>query len=216
MKKIAVLLAGCGFKDGAEITEAISTLIALGEHNVEYRCFSLNKDFSAVNHINDDSQDIRNVMIESSRITRGVIESIEDLDSNSFDAIIFPGGFGVAQHFCEFAALGSKASVNPKIKSLIQSFHKQSKPIGAFCIAPALIALVLGDQDAVVTIGNDTAVAEEIEKTGAQHVECQVTDYVTDRENKLITSPAYMYDKAKPFEVFKGIQSAIKEIVEMA
>ena len=131
MKKIAVLLAGCGFKDGAEITEAISTLIALGEHNVEYRCFSLNKDFSAVNHINDDSQDTRNVMIESSRITRGVIESIENLDPKSYDAIVFPGGFGVAQHFCEFAALGAKAGVNPKIKSLYVKMNKSGR-IGCF------------------------------------------------------------------------------------
>ena len=32
MKKVAVILSGCGFLDGAEITEAISTLIAIGQN----------------------------------------------------------------------------------------------------------------------------------------------------------------------------------------
>ena len=216
MRKIAVMLSGCGFKDGAEITEAVSTYIALGELNVEFKSFAINKDFKSVNHITDDEEDTRNVLTESSRITRGDVESLDMLNPNEFDAIIFPGGFGVAKHFCEFAALGSKASVKPEIKTLIEKFHSQSKPIGAFCISPALIALVLGSHNVAVTIGNDQDVAQEIEKTGAQHIECEVTDYITDRENKVITTPAYMYDSAKPFEVFKGIQSAIKEIVEMA
>lgn len=216
MRKIAVILSGCGFKDGAEVTEAVSTFIALGEHQVEYKVYSLNHTFKALNHINDEEQESRNVMTESSRITRGEIESIKDLKADNFDAVIFPGGFGVAKHFCEFASLGHKSKVQSDVKGIIESFHSQSKPIGAFCISPALVSLVLGEQGVAVTIGNDKAVAEEIEKTGAQHITCEVTDYVTDRENKVITSPAYMYDNAKPFEVFTGIQKAIKEIVEMA
>ena len=32
MKKIALILSGCGNKDGSEITEAVSLLIALHQH----------------------------------------------------------------------------------------------------------------------------------------------------------------------------------------
>ena len=38
------------------------------------------------------------------------------------------------------------------------------------------------------------AISAEIEKTGAHHENCPVNDYVTDRELKIITTPAYMYD----------------------
>lgn len=216
MKHIAVVLSGCGFKDGAEITETISSFIALGEHDVHYSTYSLDEDFQAQNHINDEQQETRNILVESSRMTRGKIDSLNNLNPENYDAIIFPGGFGVAKYFCDFASLGHKATVNSNIKKIIVNFHEQSKPIGAFCIAPALMALVLGKHGVALTVGNDPEVAKEIEKTGAQHIECEVTDYVTDRENKMITTPAYMYDSAKPIEVFTGIQKAIKEIVEMA
>lgn len=105
--------------------------------------------------------------------------------------------------------------MNPEVEKTIKAFYSQSKPIGAICIAPALIARVLGEHGVTVTIGNDKETAQEIGKTGAQHVECAVDDYVTDRERKVITTPAYMYD-AKPNQVFTGVRKAIKELVEMA
>ena len=40
MKKIAVILSGCGFLDGAEITESVSTLIALDQKDCKYEVFA--------------------------------------------------------------------------------------------------------------------------------------------------------------------------------
>ena len=57
--------------------------------------------------------------------------------------------------------------------------------------------------------------AQEIEKTGATHEDCVVTDYVTDRAHKVVTTPAYMFE-ATPANVFTGIGGATKELVEMA
>lgn len=214
-KKIAVVLSGCGFKDGAEITESISTLIALSEEGVEYEVFAPDMNVPVVNHITGDEMGERNVLIESSRISRGEITNISKLNPDDFDGIAFPGGFGAALHLCDFANKGAGSSIHADLEKSVRCFHEQSKPIAAFCIAPALIACILGGEGVAVTIGNDAATAGEIEKTGAQHVECTVDDYVTDRENKVITSPAYMYE-AKPHEVYKGIRAAIREFVEMA
>ncbi|MEZ4872936.1 MAG: hypothetical protein R2827_12020 [Bdellovibrionales bacterium] len=110
---------------------------------------------------------------------------------------------------------GANCTVHPVVEKIIREFHDQSKPIAAFCIAPALIARVLGSNEVELTVGNDPEVSAQINKTGAQHIECAVDDYVTDRMNKVITSPAYMYE-AQPFEVFTGIKQAISEFVEMA
>ena len=98
----------------------------------------------------------------------------------------------------------------------MDSFHAAGKPIGAICIAPTLVAKVLGPQGVTVTIGNDTETAQEVEKTGAHHATCEVTDFVTDRQEKIVTTPAYMYDEAKPSDVFKGIRGLVGEVAEMA
>lgn len=217
MKKIAVILSGCGHKDGAEITESVSTLIALSQSGVEYQVFAPDISYHPINHINNDvdSKTQRNCLTESSRIARGTIFELKTLDENKFDALVFPGGFGAATILSNWAHKGAQAQVLPEVERIIKSFHKASKPIGAICIAPTLLAKVLGSEKVTLTIGNNKEVAGEIEKTGAHHVECPVEDYITDRLHKIITTPAYMYE-TQPHKVFKGISGLIKELVEMA
>lgn len=215
MKKIAVVLSGCGFKDGAEITEAVSTLISLSQQGVQYQVFALNKEFTPTNHLTGKSEPPRQIMAEAARIARGNVKDLKELRAKDFDGIVFPGGYGAALHLCDWAKKGAQCDVDPEAHRVINEFFSENLPIAAICIAPALIARVLGQHGITVTLGNDKEAAAEIEKTGAHHVECRVDDYVTDREHKIITTPAYMYE-AKPHEAFKGISGAIKELVEMA
>jgi enhancing lycopene biosynthesis protein 2 len=116
---------------------------------------------------------------------------------------------------CNWGTKGAHCTVHPELQRVIKEFYNASKPIGAICIAPVIVAKVLGDKKVSVTIGNNKEVSAEIQKTGAIHVECPVEDYITDRLNKVITTPAYMYD-AKPHQVFKGISGLIRELVEIA
>lgn len=217
MKKVAVVLSGCGFKDGAEITEAISTLIALGEAGANYQCFAPNQSFQSTAHAGTppDAGQTRNILSESARICRGDIKDLKDLKEKDFDAVVFPGGYGAALHLSNWAQVGAKATLNVDVERVIKEFHASSKPIGAICIAPTLVAKVLGSRHVNVTIGNDKETAAEIEKTGAQHAQCSVDDYISDRDNKVLTTPAYMYE-SKPHLVFRGINKMIRELVEMA
>ncbi|NQY99330.1 MAG: isoprenoid biosynthesis glyoxalase ElbB [Bdellovibrionales bacterium] len=216
MKKIAVVLSGCGFQDGAEITESVSALIALSEAGADTQCFAPDLNFKSTNHRSGQPGDERNVIEEAARISRGHIQPLSELKEQDFDGVVFPGGFGAALHLSNWAEKGADCSVDENVQALVESFHKASKPIAALCIAPAMISRVLGDHNPSLTIGNDPATAAEIEKTGAQHENCAVDDYITDRMNKLITSPAYMYGDAKPHLVYKGIRGAIREFYEMA
>lgn len=220
MKRIAVVLSGCGHKDGSEITEAVSTLIALSEAKAEYQVFAPDKDFSVIDHTANSfepTSESRNVLAESARISRGHIKPLSELSARDFDGIAFPGGFGAALHLCSWAKTGAKCEVHPEVERVIKEFYAQEKPIAAICIAPALVARVLGYEKITVTIGkNDNITTAEIQKTGATHEDCDVTDFVTDREHRIITTPAYMFGDAKPFEVFTGIRKAIRELVEMA
>lgn len=217
MKNIAVVLAGCGNRDGTEITEAVSALISISETGASYQCFAPNLEVNEVDHLTAKPTGLkRNTLHEGARIARGKIKDLKELNARDFEGIVFPGGFAAANILSNWGEAGSNAKVNSDVERVIKEFHKQSKPICAICIAPTLLARVLGSTHAALTIGNDLETSQEISKTGADHVECEVNDYVTDRENKLITTPAYMYGKAKPHEVFIGIRGAIKEFMEMA
>lgn len=217
MKKVAVVLSGCGNKDGAEITEAVSLLISLSQNGAEYMCFAPSTEFEALNFVNGQPLgEKRNVLTEAARIARGSIQDLKTLDIKKYDALAFVGGYGAAKNLSDWAYKGSKCTVLPDVEKTIKAFHNETKPIAAICIAPVLVAKVLGSEKVTVTIGNDKETIAEILKTGAQHEECPVDDYVTDRETKVITTPAYMYDNAKPHEIFKGISGLAKELVEMA
>jgi enhancing lycopene biosynthesis protein 2 len=196
--------------DGTEITEAVSTLIALSECGADVTMFAPDMEFQATDRMT------RNVLRESARIARGKIESLNELRVQNFDALAFPGGFGAALHLCAWAKNGAECEVNKDAGRVIKEFYAAEKPICAVCIAPALIARVLGDEGISVTIGNDRETISEIAKTVAHHENCAVNDFVTDREHRIVTTPAYMYANAKPFEVYTGVRKAIREMIEMA
>lgn len=205
-RKIAVVLSGAGHLDGAEITEAVSALIAISETGASYQCF-------APDVANESGA---NVLQMSQRIARGKALPLSQLQSKDFDGLVFPGGYGAAKILSNFAEKGSQASVLPDAARAIREFHKDSKPIGFICIAPALAGLVLGNTGVELTVGEAGEAAGEISKLGAVHTVCPVTDYISDRDQKVLSTPAYMYDDAKPVEVFTGIRKMIRELVEMA
>lgn len=217
MKKVAVILSGCGYLDGAEITEAISTLVAIGQQGAEYKCFAPNKEAAETNHLTQKpTGQTRNVLQEAARIARGDIQPLEDLKAQDFDALAFPGGFGAALHLCDFGQKGSGGTIDSEVQRIVKEFHESQKPIAAICIAPAIMALAFGDKGVNVTIGDDQGTAKEVEKTGAKHTNCAVEKYVVDSANKVITTPAYMYGTAKPHQIFEGVSSAIGELIKMA
>lgn len=221
MLNVGVVLSGCGFKDGSEIQEAVFTLYHLDSLNTKVLCMAPNINQSkVVNHITGESiNETRNVLIESSRISRGDIKDIQDVNIKELDAIIFPGGFGAAMNLSDLAEKGADLQVNPQIENVIKEFYNMKKPIGFICISPAVASKVLGNLNTnnkpKLTIGNDKGTAEIINKMGCQHIDSPVDNIVVYTENKIVSTPAYMYD-SRPSEVFKGIEKLVKEVVSMA
>ncbi|MBK8207255.1 MAG: isoprenoid biosynthesis glyoxalase ElbB [Planctomycetes bacterium] len=214
--KIGVILSGCGFKDGAEIHESVCTLLALDRMGVETICMAPNIDQGkVVNHLTgQDVHEKRNVLVESARIARGKIRDIAEIKAGDLDALVLPGGYGAALNLSDFAAKGAKATVNAEVARLVREVHKAGKPICAICIAPAVIARVLGDEHPVLTIGNDEGTADAIEACGAKHENCAVRDFVVDKERKIVSTPAYMLGPSIA-HVAEGIERAVRETVAM-
>ena len=214
-QKVCVVLSGCGFLDGAEIHESVATLLALSKAGADYTVAAPDKvQHHVVNHHTQSEMtgESRNVLVEAARIARGPVADVATIQAADFDALFFPGGFGAAKNLSSFAFKGSGGDIDPQVARLIKEFHQSGKPIGAVCIAPALLALALGK--GTVTIGSDTGTAGHLEKLGSTHQVCPVTEAVIDNANKLVTAPAYMED-AKVHEVAQGIESAVHAVLEM-
>ncbi len=194
MKKFAVVLAGCGVFDGAEIHEATLTMLEIKKQGADYQCFAPDiPQHHVLNHLNgEEIKENRNVLVESARIARGNIKPLSELNSADFDSLIFPGGFGVAKNLSTIAFDGPNATVNKDVEKTVKSFHDQKKPIGAICIAPAMIAKILNDVQ--VTVGQDKGTIEAIEKMGGTHIKTTHGDVVYDEKNNLFTTPCYMLD----------------------
>lgn len=214
MKKIGVVLSGCGVYDGSEIHEAVFTLLAIDQAGCEAVCMAPDTPLATVDHLKGQPDgSSRNVLVESARIARGRIRDIKEMTAADLDAVIFPGGFGAAKNLCDFAMKGSGATVNPEVARLLKEMYEAKKPIGAICIAPALLAAALGrDVAPTVTIGTDAGTAAEVEKTGARHQDCPVTGLVVDENNRIVTTPAYMLAE-RISEAYTGIDKCVKAVV---
>jgi len=215
MKKIAVVLAGNGVFDGAEIHEATLTLLAIVRNGAEYQCFAPDiNQAHVINHITgEEMPETRNVLIEAARIARGNIKALSEYKAEDYDALIFPGGFGAAKNLCTFAFDGPDCTVDGDVEAAIRNTVVAKKPIGALCISPALITKVLGDVE--VTIGQDEGTAGAIETLGGTHVNTTHGEIVVDKKYKVVTTPCYMLD-AKINQIADGADNAVKKVLDLA
>lgn len=221
MKKVGVVLSGCGVYDGAEIHESVITLLALDRAGAQIICLAPNIDqMHVINHLTGEEvkREKRNVLVESARIARGDIQDIAQATANDFDALIFPGGFGAAKNLCNFAVKGTDCEVNPQVARLVGETHQAGKPIGFICIAPAMAAKIFqeaGIAGVRLTIGTDKGTADAINSMGAVHVDCDVRNAVVDEDNKVVTTAAYML-AGNISEAAEGIEKLVDMIIGMA
>ena len=215
-KKVGVLLSGCGVFDGTEIHEAVLTLLALDRAGAEITCMAPNEEqFHVINHLTQkETDEKRNVLVESARIARGEIKDLKEVNASDLDALIIPGGFGAAKNLSNFAVKGADASVYPEVKRILEEMVSADKPIGAMCIAPATLVKALSDKNPEVTIGNDQDTASAIEAMGGQHITCTVDMIHVDEKNRIVTTPAYMLGLGIK-EVAVGIEKLVGQILSM-
>jgi len=217
MSKVAVVLAGCGVYDGAEINEAVLTLLSLEQQGASYQCFAPDiEQLHVINHLTGEPEpgERRNVLVEAARIARGNIKELAEADVADFDALLVPGGFGAAKNLCNFAVAGAAMEVLPQFLQLARAFHEAGKPIGLVCIAPVMAAAICG-AGTQCTIGSDAETAAAIETMGAEHLACPVSEARVDTANKLVTTPAYML-AGSVSEAYSGINECVKEVLALA
>lgn len=212
MKKVAVILAGCGTMDGSEINETVTLLLALDQHNIEYQAFAPDENQAEVNnHVTGQrTNEKRNIMVEAARIVRGNIRPLTSFNADDFDALLFPGGFGAAKNLFTYAYDGINFKVLKDVEKAIKDIHAQGKPIGAMCISPLMVAKVLGNVS--ITMGSDQCKqAKELEKIGCKHIETTHGGVAIDKENKIFTTPCFMLD-ASLKDIYQGAWNLVEEM----
>ncbi|MGB5685321.1 MAG: isoprenoid biosynthesis glyoxalase ElbB [Candidatus Electrothrix sp.] len=211
-KRIAVILSGCGHQDGAEIHEATLTLWAIHKHGADYQCFAPNiMQHHVLNHINGQEMDEqRNVLIESARIARGKIEDLALFDTTAVDALVIPGGVGAAKNLCTYAFDGPQCKVDKDVEQAVKAMYQAGKPIGALCIAPVLLARILGE--ITLTIGQDEKTEEHLRLLGASHRSTLHGGITVDQENKIVSSPCYMLD-SRVDQIAEGADALIQALL---
>ena len=213
--KVAVILSGCGFLDGAEIHEAVMILYALQKLGAEPICFAPDiEQREVINHLTKKTvpNERRNVLIESARIARGNITNLAEFDPKTVQAMVLPGGFGAAKNLSSFASEGAECSINPDVEAAIKGMIRLNKPVAALCISPAVVTRLYDNP--TLTIGQDAATALTLETMGATHETTGHGEVVVDRINKLVTTPCYMLDATVP-DIAHGAENAMEVLLTL-
>lgn len=224
--KIGVLLSGCGVYDGAEIQEAVLTLLAIEEIGAQAVCISIDEpQHHVINHLTgEEMNESRNMLIEAARIARGNIVEISSISPADIDGLVIPGGFGSAKNFSKWAFSGPEGEINPKVKLLLVNLINVGKPIAALCVSPVIVAKALEGSSihANLTIGSTLdaspydieSFAAGLQSTGSTTEMKTVHEILVDQKNKIVTAPCYMME-ASILDVRKNIRNAVEALRDL-
>ncbi|MFI5204610.1 MAG: isoprenoid biosynthesis glyoxalase ElbB [Flavobacteriales bacterium] len=223
MKKIAVILSGCGVYDGAEIQEAVFSLLCIAQKGASYQCFAPDiQQHHVVNHsTGEEMKETRNVLVEAARIARGDIKSLALYKPEEFDGLIIPGGFGAAKNLTKWAFNGPDGEIDPHVQKAIVTTTTAKKPVAALCMGPAVVARAFKGSNVkpALTVGTTDekspydikAVSQGLTAAGSVAVMKSVREIQIDTENKIISAPCYMME-ATIDAVYANTQQAINAL----
>lgn len=206
MKRIGIILHGCGVFDGTEIQEATMAMLAIREAEAEYRCYAPDRpQHHVINHANgQEMPETRNILVESARISRGQIEDIRHLNLDDLDGLLIPGGFGAAKNLSTWAFDGPAATVLPEVREILIAAVEKGIPIAALCVSPVVLAKAFEGTDwhARLTLGTTAAASPYdiagfhagIGQVGAHPAEATIEEIVVDQDLKIVTAPCYMME----------------------
>ncbi|NLY46569.1 MAG: hypothetical protein GX053_11395, partial [Tissierella sp.] len=178
--------SGCGLGDGSEISEVILVYAVLDKYAVNYTPVAQNIDFTSVNHFTNELGEVRNVLFESARMGRGLIQDIETINYDDYDALIIPGGVGLAKNYRD----------SEVVFDLIRNFEHSEKPIGTMCAGIDLLRKYKNDPDLL---------KEEITIVLAN-------DYCNDKNLLIYYTPAFRKG-SNISEIQEGIDKMMQSII---
>ena len=218
MPKVGVVLSGCGAQDGAEIHESVITLLALDRAGADVKIMAPDMNqFHVINHLTDEEMDTsRNILIESARIARGNVVDVATVTGDELDALLFPGGTGMAKNIFDYTMAGAECTIINDVQRFTMEILEAGKPLGAICIAPVMVAKILQKmgRNGKVTGGCNEGISNDIQTMGIETESVGPGDIVIDEKNKIVTTPAYVEAQSIK-EAAEGIEKLVDKVLEM-
>lgn len=215
MGRVAVILSGCGFQDGAEIHESVLCYHYLEANGHFYESFAPDIDQKIVidHKTGEKTEETRNVLVEACRITRGKAQPLSKLAPYDYDALLLPGGFGVVTTLSNFHEDEKNFQVLPELETIIKEFFSLKKSIGATCIAPILLAKCMQSiQPLKMTLGTSKKFFDILKNLNMEPEYKGVDEVCIDENNKIYTTPCY----TEPDDLAglsKGIEKMIQSLL---
>ena len=220
--RVGVVLSGCGASDGSEIHEAVMALYWIERAGGRAICMAPDVEQArVVDHLTrapEGQAGPRRVLAEAARIARGQVRDIATVRENDVDALIFPGGAGVGTALSNYAEKGVVCEVHPEVTRLLKAMLQRRRPMGFVCLSPILAARVLGPAAGVrITFG--TKACEEAKHAaimGADVRPCPLREILVDQKNRVVSTPAYMYDDARLSDVGFAVERLVRQVIALA
>ena len=223
--KTLVLLSGSGVYDGSEIHESVFALLSLNKKNLDFICCAPNtKQHHVVNHQNGEELiEERSILIESARIARGNIISLDDVKFEDISSLVIPGGFGVAKNLSSWAFDGYNCKILKEVRDLILHCVSHQKPIVSLCISPVIIAKSLEGSDfkPVISLGSNCSSSDydideihnAVSNLGAKTKNRKINQVCIDENLRIISAPCYMMN-GEIKDIFSNIDQAIDKLCD--
>lgn len=213
--KYAILLSGCGIADGSQIDETVLTYLALEKNQDEFIPTAPNrKSFDVINHLDEETVDplIRNILVESARLGRGVIIPLEAINVDEFDGLIIIGGMGVYKNLSNYIDKRDDFIVFEDVDAVIKSFYKEKKPIGTICCGVILVAKSISEVGKDLSVGMVGHTFRKLfDKLGVSVIQIKGNEAYTDYKNKIVSTPAFLGTQ-KLEEILVGLEAMIQSM----
>lgn len=193
MKKIGVVLGGCGVYDGSEIYEVVIILLVIVCNGVQVVCFVFDKlQCDVINYlIGEVMLEQCNVLVEVVCIVCGDILLLVQVCVEMLDVLIVSGGFGVVKNLSSFVVEGSECQVDFDLWVLVLVMYQVGKLLGFMCIVLVMLLKIFVFLLWMI-IGIDFDIVDVVEEMGVEYVFCLVDDIVVDEDNKVVIILVYM------------------------
>jgi enhancing lycopene biosynthesis protein 2 len=217
--RAGILLSGLGYADGSDIDETVLTALFLSESDAEAvftapDCVQRQiKDHRSAKMIGGE----RNVLAESSRITRTAVRPVDRVEPTDLDILIIPGGLGVLTNLCDFSARGENCTIDEGVRHLVGGMVRRKRPVGAISHGILLLALVLKGRQGIsptLTFGNDAQMSGHIQLLGGMPIPTKADEALVDEQNRLV-STAGAASGAKLAVLAEGIGNLVRGTLEL-
>jgi enhancing lycopene biosynthesis protein 2 len=145
MKRVGVLLAGCGRYDGSEAQEAVLLNLSLRRRGLRPIFLAPDEsqrdvvDHSTGNTVDDSPP--RVVLHEAARLVRGPVRTPDEVGAAELDALVIPGGSGAVKNLClpGEGPLGV-GPVRDDVGRILDGLRQRGAPVAVVGLAEIVLA----------------------------------------------------------------------------